>query len=66
MIPCFQFDYLFVTKTGKILTRDELLKNSEEVTLKILIAKDSWTKAVFAHVVDRKGVDEQNYISQRL
>ena len=66
MVPCFQFDYLFLTKSGKILTRAELLEDSEEVALKILVAKDSWTKAVFAHVVDRKGVDEQKYIIDRL
>ena len=55
-----------MTKSGRILTRAELLGNSDEVSLKILVAKDSWTKAVFAHVVDKKGVDEQNYVIDRL
>ena len=66
-VPCFQFDYLFATKNGKILSREELLADdSEELSLKFLVAKDSWTKAIFAHVVDKKGVDEQNYIIDRL
>ena len=56
-----------MTKTGKILTREELLVyDSQEVSLKILVCKDSWTKAVFAHVVDKKGLDEQNYVIDRL
>ena len=56
-----------MTKSGKILTREELLvDDSQEVSLKILVCKDSWTKAVFAHVVDKKALDEQNYVIDRL
>ena len=65
-VPCFQFDYMFVTRTGKLLTRHELLSDTDEVTLKILVAKDSYTKSLFAHVVDKKGLDENNYVIDRL
>ena len=65
-IPCFHFDYMFVTKTGRILTREELSTGSEEISLKIIVAKDSWTKSVFAHVVDKKGLDERGYVIDRL
>ena len=56
-----------MTTGGKILTREELLVGDpQEVSLKILVCKDSWTKSVFAHVVDKKGLDEQNYVIDRL
>ena len=38
----------------------------EQTTLKILVVRDSKTKAVFAHVVDRKGTDSDGYAVRRL
>ena len=38
----------------------------EQTTLKILVVRDSKTKAVFAHVVDRKGTDCDGYAVRRL
>ncbi len=57
---------MFVTKSGKILTREELLRDTEEITVRVIVAKDSWTKAIFAHVVDKKGLDEHTCVSDRL
>ncbi len=46
------------------LTREELLRDAkpEEVDVKILVAKDSWTKSLFAHAVEKKGTDEKGYV----
>ncbi len=62
-IPVFSFDYLLVTK-NKILIAGE--PTEDEIILKIIVAKDSSSKAIFAHVVDKKGVDEQGYVVQQL
>ena len=62
-VPVFSFDYLLVTK-NKILIAGEPIE--EEIILKIIVAKDSSSKAIFAHVVNKKGVDEQGYVVQRL
>ncbi len=45
----FNFDFLFVTK-NRIIAREELLQG-EKVILKVLVARDSLSQAVFAHVV---------------
>ena len=34
--------------------------------LKVLVVKDSRSKAVFAHVVDRKGTDSEGYAVTRI
>ena len=62
----FAFDYMFVTK-DKVILRDELTEEDEKkVLMKILVAKDSKSRAIFAHVVRRKGVDEEGYAVKRL
>ena len=65
-IPVISFDYLFITR-GWLLRREELEGTEDEsVDLKILVVKDSRTKSVFAHVVDRKGTDSTGYAITRL
>ena len=54
-ISRFAFDYMFVTK-DKLIMREELTEEDEKkVLLKILVAKDSKSRAIFAHVVRRDG-----------
>ena len=62
----FAFDYMFITK-DKVVPRDELTEEDEKnILMKILVAKDSRSRAIFAHVVRRKGVDEEGYAVKRL
>ena len=56
----FSFDYLFLTKNKDIKRRSEVLED-EEVTVKVLVACDAKSKAVFAHTVEAKGVSEDRY-----
>ena len=60
-VPVFAFDYLFITKTDKVVDRKELLAGDEEIAVKILVATDSMSKSVFGHVVDKKGPGEDKY-----
>ena len=59
-VPVFSFDYLFITKSRDIKRRSEVL-DGEEVTVKVLVATDATSKAVFAHTVEAKGVSEDRY-----
>ena len=55
----FAVDYMFITK-DKIIVREELTEEDEKkVLMKILVAKDSKSRAIFAHVVRKKGADEE-------
>ncbi len=66
-VPVFSFDYLFITKSRKILTKAELLASTdEEVMVKILAAYDTHGRAVFGHVVPVKGAGEDRYAVDRL
>ena len=59
--PVVTFGCLFITRgAGKernVDTRDEV--NGKEIILKILVVKDTRSKAIFAHVVSKKGADEE-------
>ena len=58
--------YLFITR-GQGLRRSGLEEAEDfSAALKILVVKDSWTKAVFAHVVERKCTDADGYAATRL
>ena len=57
----FAFDYLFIGKDGLAIRRQDLTELRNEVAVKILIARDTRGKAAFAHVIPRKGVDEDHY-----
>ena len=58
-ISTFSMDYLYLTKS-RIVEREALLAG-EEVELKVLVAKDSKSKTIFAHAVDAKGSDDEGY-----
>ncbi len=47
-VPTFAFDYLLITRDGKVVTKQELREDTV-ITLKVLVAKDTHSKAVFAH-----------------
>jgi hypothetical protein len=57
----FAFDYLFIGNDGLPIRRQDLTEGREEVSVKILVAKDTRGKAVFAHVIPQKGVDQDHY-----
>ena len=64
-IAMISMDYAFITRQGAIVSAgdeggDEQLW-SDPTALKLLIVKDTKSKAVFAHTVPRKGVDEKRF-----
>ena len=66
-VPVFSFDYLFLTKRRKVLTKAELLEcKDDEAMVKVLAAYDTRSKAIFGHVVPVKGVGEDRYAVDRL
>ena len=62
-MPAFGFDYLFITKPLKVVRS---LSEGDEVLLKILVARVSTGKGVFAHTVHAKGPGGDRYAAQRL
>ena len=63
-ISTFSMDYLYCTKSRVV--RKEDLMEGEEIEMKVLVAKDSKSKTVFAHAVEAKGADEDGYAVARL
>ncbi len=63
--PKLCFDYLFCTKNKRMALKRDLLEN-EEVEMKVLVAKEAVSKAIFAHAVDVKGADNEGYAVGRL
>ena len=59
-ICTFSFDYLHLDASGIPVKKASVLAGAE-VSLTILVAKDSLGKAVFAHAVPQKGVDADHY-----
>ena len=61
----FAFDYLFLDKTGNVVTRAALEPDGftalEDIDLTILVAKDLLGMAIFAHAVPQKGVDPDHF-----
>ena len=53
-------DYMFETRKGVVVKQNEEGWDHPEA-LKILVVKDSKSKAVFAHAVPKKGVDDKRY-----
>ena len=64
-IPMFACDYMYVTDKG-VSSRDELTEADRPNALCVMVGKCSRTQCLFAHVVPRKGVDEDGYIVERL
>ena len=59
-VAIISIDYAFVTRRGTVVSEGEDGWDDEEA-LKLLIVKDSLSRAVFAHAVPRKGIDEKRY-----
>ena len=57
-VPVVSFDYLIITKNGEFRQKGD---DKYEILLKILVVKDSKSKAIFAHVVPQKGVGEDRF-----
>ena len=65
-IPIVAFDYMFILKE-KIAMRHELTEEElANVQVKVLVVKDTLSRSIFAHVVKRKGVEEDGYSVKRL
>ena len=57
MVP---FDYAFVGDDGDVTTQ-EGNEAAGDGAAKLLVVRDSRSKAVFAHVVPTKGIDERGF-----
>ena len=65
-VPVIAFDYLFITKEH-VWRREELDEEEEaKVIFKVLVVKDTKGKAIFAHVIHKKGVESDGYSVTRL
>ena len=64
-IPLISCDYLFMTNRG-VFARKEFVPVEGEEVLKVLVAYDSSTRAIFAHAVPRKGPDEFGYVVDQI
>ena len=53
------FDYAFVGDKGDISSQEQA--ETEEGSVTVLTARDSQSKAVFGHVVPKKGIDEKGF-----
>ena len=58
--PVIAFDYCFISDGGDIVTEDEF-QAAGDGAAKVLVARDSKSRAVFAHVVPSKGVDAKGF-----
>ena len=62
-------DYFFITESGSVQSKSET-QDTEDMeeqrkkgkVVKCIIMRCSYTKCIFAHVVPRKGVDEENVV----
>ncbi len=59
-VPILAFDYLLITKDQRVVRRDEEHEKGN-IIMKVLVAKDSASKAIFAHAVTNKGPGEDRY-----
>ena len=56
-IPTISFDYGFATE----LTKQEGTHIDKREELKVLVVKDERTRTLFAHAVEQKGIDSEEY-----
>ena len=57
----FAFDYMFIGKDGLPVLSADAGDGGDEENVKLLVAKDTRGKAIFAHVIPQKGVDQDHY-----
>ena len=58
-VSVFSFDYLFLDEKGNVVKRDE--GENTNIIVKILVATESRSKCIFAHVVPQKGVNQEHF-----
>ena len=58
-IPTISFDYAFMGDKGEISSEEQA--DTEEGSIKVLVIRDSLSKALFAVAVPKKGVDEKGF-----
>ena len=58
--PVVSFDYCFISDHGEVET-DEQFISAGDGAAKVLVVRDSRSKALFAHVVPSKGMDERGF-----
>ena len=61
----FSFGYLYLDKAGVVMKKNSML-DMEDVSVTILVAKESRGKSIFAHVVPQKGLDMDHYAVELL
>jgi len=59
-VAIVSMDYAFLTRKGQIVSEGDQGWDDEDA-LKLLIVKDSLSRAVFAHAVTKKGIDEKRF-----
>ena len=62
-VPTISFDYMFMNSKGDAV-ENIITDGGTDVHddgIKVLVVKDSRSKAIFAHVVPEKGVDDRQY-----
>ena len=64
-VPVFSFDYLIITRENVVI-KDGDEDAEAKIMAKILVARDSKSKAVFAHAVQKKGADADGYAADCL
>ena len=52
-VPLVSLDYMYLAKSG-VCARDELPEDEQEGAIRVIVAKCSQTKCIFAHAVPRK------------
>ena len=57
-IPLVSCDYLYLTPAA-VLARDEISDEDKDSAVRVIVAKCSVTKCIFAHAVPQKGIDEK-------
>ena len=53
------FGYAFIGGKGDVTSQDQA--DTEKVSVKVLIVRDSASKVVFGHDVPRTGIDEKGF-----
>ena len=54
------FDYCFISDAGEIVSEDDF-NAAGDGAIKVLVIRDSRSKALFAHVVPSKGIDQKGF-----
>ena len=57
---------MFVTRDRLILREELTEQGKKKILLEMFVAKDSKSRALFAHVAKKKGADEDGYAVKRL